>query len=184
MTRHPFDSGELGRSDQEMDRIGAGLERYASDAGNEPPIDLAARIRATLDHEPIPSSGLWASVLAALAGLHGPARLVMATAVLLAAMLGAVAIGDLVDSARRDTGSSPEPSEVVAPTPTPTPTPSPTPSPTPTPTLSPTPTPSPSPSESDDDDEGETPEPNESDDDNSGPGGGDNSGPGSGDDGN
>lgn len=180
MTRHPFDSDELGRNDPDMEQIGARLERYASEAGHEPPVDLAARIRAALDDEPIPSTGWWASMLATVARLHGPARLIVATAVLLVAVLGAVAIGDVIDWARQDTGSSPNPSEIVAPSPTPTSTPTVTPSPTPSPTA--TASPSPSASDDEDDDEEETPEPSESDDDNSGRGGGDNSGPGGGGD--
>ena len=62
MSLHPFDSGELGRTDPEMDRIGSQLERYASEVGDEPPVDLAARISATLDDEPIPAVGWWASL--------------------------------------------------------------------------------------------------------------------------
>jgi len=186
MSRYPFDSAELGRHDADMDRVAAMLEGYASDMG-EPPIDLAVRIRAALDDEPIPATGWWASLLATLAGWQGPLRLVVATAVLAIAVVGAVVLGDLADRARESTGSSPPPSQTMlpSPTPSPTPTPTPTPTPSPTPTLSPSPSSSASeaadPSASEDDaDEVETPEPSESDDDNSGSGGGDNSGPGGG----
>ncbi|MCA1568737.1 MAG: hypothetical protein LC798_00120 [Chloroflexi bacterium] len=182
MSRYPFDSAELGRHDADMDRVAARLEGYASDMG-EPPIDLAVRIRAALDEEPIPPTGWWASLLATLAGWQGPLRLVVATAVLAIAVVGAVVLGDLADRARESTGSSPPPSQTMLPSPMPSPTPTPTPS--PTPTLTPSPSSSASetadPSASDDDDdEVETPEPSESDDDNSGSGGGDNSGPGGG----
>jgi hypothetical protein len=184
MTRQPFESGELGRSDPEVDRLGQQLERYAADFGDEPPMDLAARIQATLDDEPIPATGWWASVLGILATWHGPARLALAAAVVLAAVIGAVTLGELADRARTNTGATPSPSVIVTPTPTPTPTPTSTPTPTPTPSPSPSNTPTPLPTESDDDDDDdalETPEPSESDDDNSGPGGGgDNSGPGGG----
>ncbi|MGH2402648.1 MAG: hypothetical protein ACRDE6_08035 [Candidatus Limnocylindria bacterium] len=185
MTRHPFDSGELGRTDPEMDRVGQQLERYAADRADEPPMDLAARIQATLDEEPIPAAGWWASLLGVLATWHGPARLALAAAVVLAVVVGAVTLGELVDRARTNTGASPSPSVIVTPTPTasPTPTIAPTPTPTATPSPSPSTTPTPLPTESDDGgEELETPEPSESDDDNSGPGGGgdDNSGPGGG----
>ena len=186
MTRHPFDSGELGRNDPEMDRLGEGLERYASEVGGEPPMDLATRIRAALDDEPTPASGWWGSLVAVLASWHGPARLALGTAVVAAAVIGALVLGDLADRARNNnTGSTPTPapSVIVTPSPTTTPTPtqspSPTPSTSPTPSASPTPTPSATgaPSATDDDGGVETPRPSESDNsgsgsDNSGPGGG------------
>ena len=185
MTRHPFDSGELGRNDPEIDRVGEGLERYASDTGGEPPLDLTSRIRAALDDEPVPAAGWWGSLLAAFASWRGPARLALGTAVVAAAVLGALALGDLADRARNNTGATPSPSVIATPTPSPSPTPTPTLSPTPSPTPSATPIPSPSspatvlPSATDDHGGGgETPSPSESD--NSGPGGG-NSGPGGGD---
>jgi hypothetical protein len=183
MTRHPFDSGELGRTDPEVDRLGQQLERYAADLADVPPMDLAARIRATLDDEPTPTTGWWASLLGILATWHGPARLALAAAVVLAAVAGAFTLGELADRARTNTGATPSPSVTVTPTPTPTPTPTMRPTPTPTPSPSPSSTPTPMPTESgDDDDELETPEPSETeDDDNSGPGGGGgNSGPGGG----
>jgi hypothetical protein len=172
MTRHPFDSGELGRDDPEMDRIGEELERYAATTGGEPPIGLATRIREAIDDEPLPASGWWASTLAFLAPLRGPARVVLAAAVVVAAVMGGIALGELADRATIDAGSQP-PSVVETPIPTPTPTP------TPTPIL--TPSASPSPAATDDEDDVETPEPTETDD-SSGPGGGDNSGPGGGGD--
>jgi hypothetical protein len=181
MTRHPFDSGELGRADPEMEGLGQQLERYAADLAGEPPMDLAARIQASLDDEPIPATGWWASLLGILATWHGPARLALTAAVVLAAVIGAVSLGELADRARTTTGATPSPSVIVTPTPTPTPTPLPTPTATPSPSPSNTPTPLPTESDDDDDDDLETPEPSGSDGDNSGPGGGgDNSGPGGG----
>ncbi len=79
MTRHPFDSGELGRNDPEMDRAGEVLERYAAEASGEPPMDLASRIRDALDDEPTPARSWWASLLALLATWQGPARLALGT---------------------------------------------------------------------------------------------------------
>jgi hypothetical protein len=187
MTRHPFDSGELGRDDPEMDRIGEALEHYAATAGDEPPMALAMRIREAIDDEPLPASGWWASALAFLAPLRGPARVMLAAAVVVAAVVGAIALGELANRATIDTGSPP-PSVIETPIPTPTPTPTPTLTPTPTPSAEPSA--SPSPTETDDQDDVETPEPTETEDssgsgggdgDNSGPGGGgDNSGPGGG----
>ena len=187
MTRRPFDSSELGRNDPEMDRIGAHLERYAQESAGEPPLDLVMRIQATVDDEPLPARGWWASLLAAFAGWHQAARLAMATAVVAAAAIGALVVGDLADRARNNTGATPVPSVNLTPSPlptvTPTQTPTPVPTPTPTPSASESAPASVDPTASDDDDEVETPEPTESDSDNSGPGGGggDNSGPGGGD---
>jgi hypothetical protein len=184
MTRHPFDSGELGRNDPEMDRVGAHLERYAAEVADEPPIDLVTRIQATIDEEPVPATGWWASLLAAFSAWQQPARLAVATAVVVAAVVGAFAVSGLVDRARNDIGTSPVPSVIVSPSPIATATPTPTAVPTPTPTSSASPSASGSaePTASDDDDdEVETPDPSESESDNSGPGGGDgddNSGPG------
>ena len=183
MTRHPFDSGELGRNDPEMDRLGAGLERFAAEAGGEPPLDLSARIRTALDDEPVPAGGWWASMLGVFAPWHGPARLALGTAVVAAAVIGAIALGDLAGRARNNVGSSPTPSVIATPSPSPTQAPTPSQTPSPTPSSTPTPLPSApatlSPSASDDHGGGvETPEASESDD-SSGSGGG-NSGPGGG----
>lgn len=189
MNRHPFDSHELGRGEPELDRIGEQLERYAADAGQEPPLDLASRIRSAVEAEPA-ARGALAGLLATW---RRPVRVLAAAVVVLAAIVGAVALGELADRARTDIGATPSPSLVVTPTPTPTPTltptptvsPSPSPSPTPTPTQTPTATPSQRAEPTGTDDSGvETPEPSESD--SSGPGGGggsDSSGPGSGDSG-
>jgi hypothetical protein len=180
MTRHPFDSGELGRNDPDLDLIGERLERYAADVGGEPSIDLATRITTALDDEPVPARGWWGTLMATIAAWHGPARLALASVVVAAVVVGAITLRDLADGARNgNTGGTPLPSVSVPPTPSFTP--SPTPSPTSTPTATPSSSPSPTASDGDDD-ETETPDPSESDD-NSGPGGGDddNSGPGGGD---
>ena len=185
MTRHPFDPNELGRSDAGLDRVAHDLERYAALADGEPPMDLAARIRAAVDAQPRSRRPI-ASFLAAWSR---PARALVGAAAVVLVVVGAVALGQLIERTREQVGSTPSPSVTVTPTPTPTPSPTPTPTPTPSATPSPSPTPSITPevSPSNDDFEPETPEPSESDDsggsDNSGPGGGggsDNSGPGGG----
>ena len=190
MRRHPFDSDELGRTDPEMDRVAERLERYASDAGGEPPPDLVTRIQAALDEEPIPRRGWYAGLVARLDPWRGAVRLAAAALVVAAAVVGALTLGELADRSRNDTGGPPVPtvpvmpssSPTVAPTPTPTPTPTPVPTPTSTPSSSPSPPAALPTASEDDDDETETPRPTETDDDNSGPGGGDddNSGPGGG----
>ncbi len=175
---NPYDPAELGQHDPELDRVALELERQVAAMGGEPPMDLAGRIMAALDDEPMPASR-WAW----LTGLRGPARVLAAAAVVVVAITGALAIGSLIEQARQNVGGRPTPVVLPSPSETPSPTPTPSPSPTlsPSPSLSESPAASPSPS---DDDDVETPEPSESDDDNSGPGGGDddNSGPGSGDD--
>jgi hypothetical protein len=182
MTRNPFDPTELGTDDTSLESIARELEDYAAASADAPPPALSSRIRDAIDAEPV---GWWASVSTALVPFRTPARLLAAAAVVVAAIVGAMALGDLADRARQNVGSSPPPI-LTTPSPSSTisPSPSVSPSPSTTPTTSPTHTPSPSPTGSDDDDEIETPEPAESDDDNSGPGGGDddNSGPGGGGD--
>lgn len=179
MTRHPYGPDELDRDDAALDRVAERLESYAARRSAEPPVDLATRIMATIDDEPAPRAGWWAGASAGLRAWRAPARALAVTAMLVAAVVGAIAIGELAERARQENvGSSPS---AVPSTPSPSPTPTATPSPSPTPTPSPSLVPSPSAS---DDDEFETPEPSESDDsgsDNSGSGSGgsDNSGPGS-----
>jgi hypothetical protein len=184
MTRHPFDPSELDRPDADLEALAARLERYAAEEVGVPSSDLADRIRQRIDREPsrrVP----WASI-SGWTGGSGLARAVAAAAVVVGAIVGAVAFGELIGWVRQaDVGASPQPTLTAPPVaPSPTPTPTLSPSPTPSPSPSPTPaSPVPSPSESEDD-EVETPEPSESedpdDDDNSGPGGGGNSGPGGG----
>ena len=178
MSRHPYGPDELDREDASLDRVADRLERYATERRAEPPMGLASRIMATIDDEPDPTLGWWASFTSGLAAWRTPARALAVAAVLVAAVVGAIALGELSERARQDNiGSSPSPA-LLAPSPTPTLTPTPSPS----PSASSSPTASPSASASDDDDEVETPAPGESD--NSGPGGGDddsdNSGPGGG----
>jgi hypothetical protein len=186
MTRHPFDSDELGTRDERLDGIGARLEHYAAEAGREPSRALSARIRAAVDVE----AGRRRPLAALLGAAGGPARVLAAIGVLALAVTGAIVVGQLANLARERIGSSPSPSVIS--TPSETPTPSLTPSPTPTPTPSETPSPSPSPSQpsgspgsptpeetpSASPDDTETPRPTGSD--NSGPGGGGSSGPGGG----
>jgi hypothetical protein len=188
MTSNPFDSGELGRTDPELDRVAQRLERYAADAGGQPPLDLVTRIRDAVDREPAPGRGVmhWLR-------LHSrPLTAAAAAAAVVAVVAGALAIGQLAERTQQQVGTSPSPAvgPTLTPSPTPTPTPSPTDSPTPTPSPSASPSPSPTasetaaPSATDDHGGDETPRPSESDDvgsENSGPGGGGGSGSGSGD---
>lgn len=51
--------------------------------------------RATIDDEPTPTAGWWASLLGILATWHGPARLALAAAVIVAVVVGAVTLGEL-----------------------------------------------------------------------------------------
>ena len=183
MTRHPYGPDELDRHDPALDDAATRLEDYASANGGQPPMDLAARIHAAIDAEPPPAIGWWAAFLAWRHGV--PARAMAAAGVVVLAVAGALALGELARNARVDNvGSSPSaaplpslsPSDVV------TPSPSPSPSVTPTPTASPEPTETESPeartplptATGDDDEHAETPEPSQSD--NSGPGGGGGSG--------
>ena len=153
MRRHPFDSDELGRTDPEMDRVAERLERYASDAGGEPPPDLVTRIQAALDEEPIPRRGWYAGLVARLDPWRGAVRLAAAALVVAAAVVGALTLGELADRSRNDTGGPPVPTVPVMPSSSPTLAPTPTPTPTPTPiqvvnvvaTPTPTPTPTPAP---------------------------------------
>ena len=181
MSRHPYGPDELDREDASLDQVADRLERYAAERRVEPPMDLGGRIMSTIDREPDPPRGWWATFASGLTAWRSPARALAIVAVLVAAVVGAIALGELAERARQDNiGSSPSPA-LLTPSPTPTMTPSLSPTPTPTPSASPSPTASPSATASDDDDEVETPEPDESD--NSGPGGGDagdNSGPGGG----
>jgi len=185
MTHHHYDPSELDRQDSELDSVAERLEGYASATRTEPPIGLVDRIVAAIDEEPAPRTAWWTRVTA----WRRPAQGLAAAAVVIAAITGALAVGELVDQARqRNVGSSPSPrvetSPSVAPSMTPSPSlvPSPSESASPTvapsppgPTVSPTPedasTPAPTATD-DDDDEIETPEPSESEHDNSGPGGG------------
>ena len=185
MSRNPYGTDEPDRDDPGLDRVADELERYAAAERREPPLDLAGRIHAAVDAEPDPRRGWLRSLTAVLPAWRAPARALAVGAVLLVAVVGALAVGELVERARQaDVGASPTPPVVVSPSPSPSasPTPSPSPSPTPSPIPSATPTPvprTPEPSATGSD-EAETPEPSESDNSGPGGGGGDNSGPGGG----
>jgi hypothetical protein len=190
MTRHPFDSDELGRVDPELDGVAHRLERYAAEARWEPPVGLTGRIRSAVDLQPHPRGRFGAL----LARWSGPARAMAAGALVVLVVAGAIALGQLVELTRQQVGATPIPTVIPTPTAVPTPSPTPSPTPTPTPTASPTPSPTSTPAVTQEPSfsegfETETPEPSESDNSgsgsgNSGPGGGDgsgNSGPGGGD---
>jgi hypothetical protein len=186
MTRHPYGPDELDRHDPALDEAATRLEEYASASDGEPPMGLASRIRDAIDAEPPVAIGWWASFLAWRHGV--PARAMAVAGVVVLAMAGALALGELARNARtNNVGTSPEPSVIPVPSTTPSDEPTPTisPSPSASPTASPTPTPTEvgtpdvetvAPTPSDDDEE--TPEPSESD--HSGPGGGGGGGSGSG----
>jgi len=175
MTRHPYGPDELDRHDPALDDTAARLEEYASAIRGEPPMDLAARIRTAIEAEPPVVMGWWATFLAWRHGV--PARAVAVAGVVVLAVAGALALGELARNARFDNvGTSPEPSAVPSSTATEEPTPSLYPSPTDLPSAVPSPTVAPTPTEretvepSHDDDGAATPTPSESD--HSGPGGG------------
>lgn len=177
MTRHPYGPDELDRHDPALDDTAARLEEYASATGGEPPVGLAARIRTAIEAEPPVVMGWWATFLAWRHGV--PARAAAVAGVVVLAVAGALALGELARNARFDNvGTSPEPSAVPVPSSTATeePTPSLSPSPTDLPSAVPSPTVVPTPTEretvepSHDDDGAATPTPSESD--HGGPGGG------------
>ena len=181
MTHNPFDSSELGRVDEQLDRVAERLESYAATAGGEPPSDLSERIRAAVEIE----ASRRRPVAAFLAAFRRPGRSVAALGAVALAVAAAIVVGQLAELARDRAGDSPSPSVTVSPSPTPTPSPSATSSASPSPSPSPTPTdsagsssPEPSPSATG---EAETETPHPSGSDNSGPGGGGgSSGPGGG----
>ena len=190
MTRHPYGPDELDRHDPALDDAAARLEEYAAASGGQPPLDLSARVRAAIDAEPPVAMGWWPTFLA---WRHGaPARAMAVAGVVVIAVAGALALGELARNARVDNvGSSPSaaplpslsPSEVATPSPSPSPSVTPTPRASPLPTATETPEArTPLPTATDDDGEDvETPEPSGSD--NSGPGSGGSGGSGSGDSG-
>jgi hypothetical protein len=189
MTRHPFESEELGMRDAQLAAVASQLERYAAEAAGDPPGNLSARIRAAVDAEP---RRRWP--LAALFGLDGaPARAFAAAGLLAVAVLGAIVVSQLADLARDRIGASPSPSVIVTPSESPSPTPTPSPTSVPTPSMNETPTPTPSPTHIPSPSQtpqatpaptpsaGDTETPHPAGSDNSGPGGGGgNSGPGGG----
>ena len=183
MTRQPFNPGELGRDDADLDALAAELESLRH--GTElPSAGFHERVLAAVEAADPPRRPWLAAIFAPGTGgaWQGAALAVVLVLGITAALLG----GGLLDDLRRQPGTEPSvvPSASTEPTITPSPSVSPSVTPSPSASPSPTATPSPSPSveASASDDEVETPEPSESD--NSGPGGGgdDNSGPGGGDD--
>jgi len=169
MTQHPYGSDELDRVDPELDAVAHELERYAAARGTDAPPGLAASVKEAIAAEPDPVIGWWQRLLAGPAAWGATGRSVAAAAVVMLLLVGSLAVGQLLDVAGPDVGSSPSP--IVSPSERPTP--SPTTSPSPSSSASPSPTPSQAPSTpaaTPSDDDVETPEP--SDDDNSGPGGG------------
>lgn len=176
MTRQPYGPDELDRHDPALDDAAAQLEAYASATGGEPPMDLAVRIRTAIEAEPPVPMGWWATFLAWRNGV--PARAAAVAGVIVLAVAGALALGELARNARFDNvGTSPEPSAVPVPSSTTTeeaapsliPSPSDLPSALPSPTVAPTPTERET-AEPSHDDGVTTPTPSESD--HSGPGGG------------
>jgi hypothetical protein len=185
MSHHPFDPDELGRGDPELERVARELEAYATSREGQAPVGLESRILAAIDAEPDPARGWWVALLAGPRAWNPVGQLLGAAAVVVVAVAGALAVGQVIDGLRPDIGATPPPSPVLGPSeetsPTTTPpptssaTPSPSPTPVPTPTLQPTQVPTTSVPTASDDDSGspepsERPEPSESD--HSGPGGG------------
>ena len=173
MTRHPYGPDELDRHDPALDETATRLEEYASASGGEPPLDLAARIRMAIDAEPPAAPGWWAAFLGWRHGV--PARMAAVAGVVVLAVAGALALGELARNARIDNvGTSPQPSAVPVPSSSPTDEPTPSLSPSPSdissPTLGPTPTERETAEPSDDGGDMASPTPSESA--HSGPGGG------------
>jgi hypothetical protein len=167
VTRHPYGPDELDRHDPELDRVAHELEAFGSEQDRSMPPGLVARIQMAIDAEPDPSRGWWVALLSTAGGWQRTGRMVAVAAVVAVAVVGALALGQILDVVRSDVGTSPQPSPSALPSDSPSPSPSP--SPTATPSASPSPSPTVAPTASDDDGVG-TPEP--SDDDTSGPGGG------------
>ena len=177
MTRQPWDPAEIGTHEADLDDVADRLTRHAANETGGPYGALVARIQAALDDEPLPAAAWWQR-LGAGGRWQAPARLLAAATVLVAGVVGGLALGEFAGQVQ-NSGSGSSPAPLVSPSSTPSPTPSPSPTSSPTPTASPSPTAvppittTPLPTV----EEFETPEP--SDEDNSGPGGG-NSGPGGG----
>ena len=141
MTRHPFDSDELGRRDPELDRVGERLERYSAQAGGEPPPDLSGRILAALELEPHPRGR--GRVIRG--GLVRARTAIAGAAIVVLLVVGGLALGQLIERTREQVGATPspsrhghaEPDSDADANPEPDADPSPTPSATPTPTVTP-----------------------------------------------
>jgi hypothetical protein len=177
MTRLPWDPAEIGTHEPDLDHVADRLTSHAAGADGGPYGALVARIQAALDDEPLPAAPWWQR-LGAGGQWQAPGRLLAAAAVLVAGVIGGLALGEFAGQVE-NSGSGPSPAPLVSPSSTPSPSSSPSPTSSPTPTVSPSPTAvppvtTPLPTV----EPFETPEPGESD--NSGPGGGGNSGPGGG----
>lgn len=176
MTQHPFGHDELDRVDTGLDAVAHELERYAAGRSDDAPAGLAAAIREAIAAEPEPRVGWWQRFVAGPAAWGATGRAIAVAGVLVLALVGSLAVGQLLNVAGPNVGTSPDPSPSVAPSEQPSPSLTPSPSPSSSPTDSPEPSPSATPStpsatpSDDHGGDGETPEP--TDDDNSGPGGG------------
>src|SRR3712207_6830685 len=93
MTRVPWDPAEIGSHDADLDQIAGRLDAYALELDVAPDPTLAARINAAVDTEPIPA-GRWWQRGGGLAGWQGPARLMAAAVVLVAGVVGGLALGE------------------------------------------------------------------------------------------
>jgi len=184
MSRYPYGPDELDRNDPELDEVAQRLERYSDNRRGEPPVGLAARIHAAIDDEPDPARGWWQSLIAGPRTWRPMMRTMAVAGVAALAVVGALAVAQLIGDVPPNVGASPSPEVIESPSElpsaSPSPTASPSPSPSPSPTVAPTSVPTAPPASSplptatdddDDDDDDETPEPSESDD-NSGSGGG------------
>ena len=188
MTRRPFDQGELGGVDAEMDPMLADLERYLADTSVSPSSSFADEVMASVEHGPMPRRGAIGAVVAWFSDPGGAGRMTLLAATVAVAVLAVFALGRIGDLLPPPVGTSPSPTVHTTPSPEPSPSVRITPSPTPRESRSPRPSPrrSDGPDASDSPDAtddhgggGSSPSPS---DDNSGPGGGGNSGPGSSDD--
>ena len=177
MTQHPYGSDELDRVDPELDGVAHELERYAARRSGDAPAGLAATVKEAIAAEPDPAIGWWQRLVAGPAAWGATGRSIAVAAVVMLLLVGSVAVGQLLNVAGPNVGSSPSPAISPSERPTPSSPASPSSSPSPSPSASPTRGPSTPAATPSDDDDDETPEPEEtpeaSDDDNSGPGGGD-----------
>lgn len=174
MTSHPYGPDELDRVDADLDAVAHELERYAAGRSADAPAGLVASIHEAIAAEPDPSVGWWQRFVAGPAAWGATGRAVAMAAVFALAVVGSIAVGQVLNSVSPNFGSSPGASPSVSPSDVSTPSASPSPSPSATPSEAPTPTTVPStPSASPSDDDGGRGTPEPSDDDNSGHGGGD-----------
>jgi hypothetical protein len=169
MSPQPFDPSELGADDHSLDEVAVALERYATASDQVAPPGLTGRVATAVEAEPLPRRS-WLHSFGGGWMAGGGTRAMGIVTLAAAAVLIAIAVGGVVDLARRtNVGGTPPP--VVSPSMSVTPSPSATDEGSGSPSSSPSP--SAAATATDDDD------------DNSGPGGGggdDSSGPGGGGD--